>query len=250
MSVPLTASTDFRPIRRGARSCVECKFAWACTLSSTFIMCLVFCSSCLLLASHETMSTKPNQSTGRRRKVRCNYSPENPVICKRCFKYNLECVDPSQQISDAGREDRKTLRERVSRLEERLDAVQKGDLPTNVAGNQATPKRGFLEDDETDLDATSPMAPLIAVLQGSNVGPTSPLSRCNLRIFWQWFELLRSPSTILTESISCYRFRTDRMFSPFIRHLSLVALTTTRLSLGRTVRLYRHVMHFGVPFPP
>lgn len=135
---------------------------------------MVFLLICLLLASHETMSTKPNQSIGRRRKVRCNFSPEHPIICKRCIKYNLECVDPAQQISDAGTEDRKTLRERVSRLEERLDAVQKGDLPSNVTGNQITPKRGFLEDDETDLDATSPMAPLIAVLQGSTVSLLVP----------------------------------------------------------------------------
>ncbi|KAK5044751.1 hypothetical protein LTR84_010525 [Exophiala bonariae] len=122
----------------------------------------------------------------RRRKVRCNYDPESPTICKRCIKYNLDCVDPAQQISDPSAEDRKTLRERVSRLEERLDALQNvsssGDHSSNPLTSHGPPisasgdSLGFFDDCEPGLDATSHVAPLIAVLQGSSLvsGPNRP----------------------------------------------------------------------------
>lgn len=127
----------------------------------------------------------PNCLAGRRRKVRCIYNPESPNICKRCLKYNIECVDPSQQASDIGAEDRKTLRERVSRLEERLDAIQDGttsrsDAPSSshIAGGHEESEPLSASRDSQDeglpgMDVGRHMAPLIAVLQGSNVGNLS-----------------------------------------------------------------------------
>lgn len=84
------------------------------------------------------------------------------------------------QISDPGAEDRKTLRERVSKLEERLDALQNisncGDLSSNTIGNHrdsfsaGQDKLRLLEEDDIALDAANHVAPLIAILQHSSVG--------------------------------------------------------------------------------
>ncbi|KEF58769.1 uncharacterized protein A1O9_03612 [Exophiala aquamarina CBS 119918] len=101
--------------------------------------------------------------------------PTNPTFIA-MWSSGFEGVE-MPKISDTGTEDRKTLRERVSRLEERLDAIQDGsksDFPSSsltVAGHEdpLPASRDSQGEDGLVMDPGKHMAPLIAVLQGSNL---------------------------------------------------------------------------------
>ncbi|KAI9810453.1 MAG: hypothetical protein M1827_006229 [Pycnora praestabilis] len=62
----------------------------------------------------------------RRRKIRCIYRPDNPLVCVECFARGSQCQDQRHVTVEAITADtRPNLRERVARLENLMEAVLK-----------------------------------------------------------------------------------------------------------------------------
>jgi hypothetical protein len=61
--------------------------------------------------------------SGRRRKIRCIFSPDNPNVCNECFARGSKCIDQENAESDVVLDHRKNLRERVAKLESLVDAL-------------------------------------------------------------------------------------------------------------------------------
>lgn len=64
-----------------------------------------------------------NVNVGRRRKIRCIFLPNNPKVCSRCSSRGWRCVDQRLAGSDQGEDEKKSLRERVARLEALLEST-------------------------------------------------------------------------------------------------------------------------------
>lgn len=61
--------------------------------------------------------------TGRRRKIRCIFAPDNPDVCSECFARGSRCIDQEHANPEVVVDHRKNLRERVSRLEALVDTL-------------------------------------------------------------------------------------------------------------------------------
>lgn len=59
----------------------------------------------------------------RRRKIRCLFPQDNPNVCTECFARGSRCVDQEHVNADVIVDQRKNLRERVSRLEALVDTL-------------------------------------------------------------------------------------------------------------------------------
>ena len=60
---------------------------------------------------------------GRRRKIRCIFTPDNPSVCTECFARGSRCIDQENAESDIVVDHRKNLRERVARLEALIETL-------------------------------------------------------------------------------------------------------------------------------
>lgn len=63
------------------------------------------------------------EHTGRRRKIRCIFSPENGSVCNECFARGSKCIDQENAESDVVLDQRKNLRERVAKLESLIETL-------------------------------------------------------------------------------------------------------------------------------
>ncbi|KAF2176848.1 hypothetical protein K469DRAFT_605751 [Zopfia rhizophila CBS 207.26] len=57
----------------------------------------------------------------RRRKIRCLFLPGNSHVCSRCSSRGLQCIDQRHAGAGQADDEKKTLRERVARLEALLE---------------------------------------------------------------------------------------------------------------------------------
>jgi hypothetical protein len=73
--------------------------------------------------STEGLWTSSDGFTGRRRKIRCIFPPDNPNVCSECFARGSRCIDQEHAAADVIVDHRKNLRERVSRLEALVDSL-------------------------------------------------------------------------------------------------------------------------------
>ncbi|KAJ9614990.1 hypothetical protein H2200_001064, partial [Cladophialophora chaetospira] len=104
----------------------------------------------------------------RRRKIRCSYGPDSANECTRCLLRGISCVVPRQRDIEPDSEKR-TLRERVSKLESLLASLlqkEEGVKRTSLTGVNDVGSEG--EDMEEEL-LVARRAPLIVALEASEL---------------------------------------------------------------------------------
>ena len=105
-----------RRVRKGTRSCAECTL---CRQLETSI----FENKCYIVS--DSMNIKTNCWEGRKRKIRCVFSPDNGIQCVECFSRGTSCV-PQDMVDPPMALTRKiNMRERVSRLENAVEMLRK-----------------------------------------------------------------------------------------------------------------------------
>ncbi|KAF2098525.1 hypothetical protein NA57DRAFT_39008, partial [Rhizodiscina lignyota] len=97
---------------------------------------------------------------GRRRKIRCIYSSDNPSVCNECFARGSKCIDQEHAESDVVLDQRKNLRERVAKLETLVETLL-DDKSDRTTAAEALKKLGGSEFPPTPRSNNeSPRAPL------------------------------------------------------------------------------------------
>jgi hypothetical protein len=108
--------------------------------------------------------SRPNLiDTGRRRKIRCIFSPDNPEVCTECFARGSRCIDQEHANPEVVVDHRKNLRERVSRLEALVDTLLDDKTVKSESRSQSI----------SQADTSSPKAP---TLYTKDTFPPTPLT--------------------------------------------------------------------------
>ncbi|KAH6682715.1 hypothetical protein B0J14DRAFT_467830 [Halenospora varia] len=112
----------------------------------------------------------------RRRKIRCTFPLGNSAICSPCSSRGSRCVDQRAEDAATAEQERTTLRDRVSRLEDLLKGVVQGGA--GQASNQLLTSQAFVtgnspnsEDLQSDADYR---APFITALDEAEVSQRVP----------------------------------------------------------------------------
>jgi len=90
-------------------------------------------------------------SSGRRRKIRCIFQPDNPDVCSECFARGSRCIDQEHANPEVVVDHRKNLRERVSRLEALVDTLLDDKTVKSESRSQSI----------SQADTSSPKAPTL-----------------------------------------------------------------------------------------
>ncbi|KAF2810462.1 uncharacterized protein BDZ99DRAFT_563519 [Mytilinidion resinicola] len=108
----------------------------------------------------------------RRRKIRCIFPPDNPDVCSECFARGSRCVDQEHANADVVLDQRKNLRERVSRLEALVETLldERGDK-SPVEKQPKTAKSGNFSSDPIPSRDRFPPTPISSDVTPSGHGP-------------------------------------------------------------------------------
>lgn len=94
--------------------------------------------------------------SGRRRKIRCIFPPDNNSVCTECFARGSRCIDQENAETDVVVDHRKNLRERVARLEALVESLVDDKSDNRAAealrslGGEQYPATPLSEDAPTD----------------------------------------------------------------------------------------------------
>lgn len=119
--------------------------------------CLSLISLSIIIPGHFLINT------GRRRKIRCIFSPDNPDVCSECFARGSRCIDQENANPEVVVDHRKNLRERVSRLEALVENLLDDKTIKSESRSQSI----------SQADTSSPKAP---TLYTRETYPATPLT--------------------------------------------------------------------------
>lgn len=133
----MTELPTTKKLRKGTRSCFECNQ-------------LSLSPDCLKWIANGAF-------TGRQRKIRCTFRPNNTTTCIGCFSHGIPCVSQDDALTAApSHAHRMNLSERVALIEQQLASMYSDHLPTSEPPLRPRKTR--------DDDASSNSQPRSAVL--------------------------------------------------------------------------------------
>ena len=113
---------------------------------------------------------------GRRRKIRCIFSPANPGICTECFARGAQCVDQEKADPAIIVDQRKNLRERVARLESLIDTLLEEQEHRKGAPGEGLPLTPQSRDSDYAMNGGGHVRPMDGVLWSPMNDPQASLA--------------------------------------------------------------------------
>ena len=113
------------------------------------------------------MTQIANQTSGRRRKIKCIFRDDRPNACNECFARGIRCIDQESAAEAQTIETKQSLRERVANLESLMRALAKKVESEEGSSSDRSVSHGNTAADLTGAASGLDHAPIMSLFNNS-----------------------------------------------------------------------------------